>query len=77
MAPNPKSPGPQPGIQITESGSGLFTLTVSFAGRSFECGNYANRSEAARAGRLFVERKEQEEVGQRGRPRRKGATGPR
>ena len=58
-------------IQIDESGPQSFTLAVTFEGRRFECGNYISRAAAMQAGRLFVQRKEGEAQGRRGRPRKK------
>ena len=58
-------------IQIDETGPQRFTLTVMFDGQRFECGNYISRAAAMQAGRLFVQRKEGEAVGQRGRTRKK------
>jgi hypothetical protein len=46
-------------------------LAVTFDGQRFECGNYISRAAAMQAGRLFVQRKEGEAAGQRGRPRKK------
>ena len=62
---------PPAAIQVDESGPQTFTLTVTFDGQRFECGNYISRVAALQAGRLFVQRKEGEAVGQRSRPRRK------
>jgi len=58
-------------IQIDESGPQAFVLAVTFEGRRFECGSYISRAAAMQAGRLFVQRKEGEAQGRRGRPRRK------
>jgi hypothetical protein len=62
-------------IQIDEVGPQRFTLTVTFDGQRFECGNYISRAVAMQAGRLFVQRKEGEAVGQRARTRRKPGKG--
>ena len=43
--------------------------------RCAECGNYISRAAAMQAGRLFVQRKEGEAVGQRARTRRKPGKG--
>ena len=59
-------------IQIDETAPGSFKLTVFFDGQRFECGSYLNRAEAMKAGRLFVERKQNEAVSQKKRPRKKG-----
>ena len=58
-------------VHIEEVGPEKFELTVNFAGKRFECGTYLNRAAAAQAGRLFVERKQGEQVGQKKRPRKK------
>jgi hypothetical protein len=58
-------------IQIDEIGPQKFTLAVTFDGQRFDCGNYISRAAAMQAGRLFVQRKEGEAVGQRARTRRK------
>ncbi len=70
MANTPAAP-PSP-ILIENVGPQKFTLSVTFDGRRFECGNYLNRAAAMQAGRLFIQRKEGEAVGQRGKPRGKG-----
>lgn len=62
-------------IQVDETGPQTFTLTVTFDGQRFECGNYISRPAAMQAGRLFVERKEGEAAGQRARGRRKPGKG--
>lgn len=56
-------------IQVDEIGPQTFDLTVTFEGRRFECGRYISRAAAQQAGRLFLQRKEGEGVGQRRRPR--------
>ena len=58
-------------IQVTETGPQQFALVVTFDGRRFECGTYINRVAALQAGKLFVERKEGERIGQKKRPRKK------
>ena len=58
-------------IQVDETGPGQFKLTVIFDGQRFDCGNYVNRAEALKAGRLFVERKEGERLGRQKRPPKK------
>jgi hypothetical protein len=58
-------------IDIQELGPQKFALAVVFDQRRFECGTYISRAAAQQAGRLFVQRKEGEALGQRGRPRRK------
>jgi hypothetical protein len=63
------------GIQIDEIGPQKFTLVVTFDGQRFECGNYISRAAAMQAGRLFVQRKEGEAVGQRARTRKKPGKG--
>jgi hypothetical protein len=65
-------------IAVEDVGPQKFTLTVTFDGQRFECGTYISRAAAQQAGRLFVQRKEGEAVGQRRRPRQKpGKTGER
>ncbi|CAK0754141.1 conserved hypothetical protein [uncultured Gammaproteobacteria bacterium] len=58
-------------VEVNEIGSQNFILAVMFGGRRFECGSYISRAAALQAGRLFVQRKEAETVGQQGRSRRK------
>lgn len=58
-------------IHVDEIGPQKFTLAVTFEGQRFECGSYISRAAAQQAGRLFVQRKEAEADGQRGRPRKK------
>ena len=58
-------------IDIREVGPQKFELAVTYDGQRFECGNYLNRSAAQQAGRLFVARKEGEQVGRRKSPRKK------
>ena len=58
-------------IEIREVGAQNFELAVTFDGRRFACGNYLSRAAAQQAGRLFVARKESEQVGRRKSPRRK------
>ncbi|CAK0762038.1 UTP--glucose-1-phosphate uridylyltransferase [Azospirillaceae bacterium] len=58
-------------IDVQELEPQKFALTVTFGGQRFECGFYINRTAAMQAGRLFVQRKEGEAVGQKRRPRRK------
>ena len=58
-------------IQVDETGPQAFSLTVTFDGQRFACGSYLNRVAAMQAGRLFVQRKQAEAVGQRARPKRK------
>ena len=58
-------------IQVDETGPQKFALMVTFDGQRFECGNYISRAAAQQAGRLFVQRKEGEAVGQKRRPRGK------
>ena len=60
------------GAQIDEIGPQQFQLTVTFDGQRFDCGTYINRAEAMKAGRLFIERKAGEQIGQKKRPRKKG-----
>jgi hypothetical protein len=62
-------------IQIDETGSQQFTLVVTFNDQRFECGNYISRAAAMQAGKLFVQRKEGEAVGQRARTRKKSGRG--
>jgi hypothetical protein len=62
-------------IQIDEIGPQKFTLAVTFDGQRFDCGNYISRAAAMQAGRLFVQRKEGEMVGQRARTRKKPRKG--
>ncbi len=65
-------PAPAPAtIQVDETGPQKFSLTVTFEGQRFECGSYISRAAAQQAGRLFVQRKEGEAVGQKRRPRGK------
>jgi len=66
------SESPNPTITNTESAPGKFALVVTFDGQQFECGTYINRAEAMKAGKLYVERKEGERIGQKRRPRGKG-----
>ncbi|MEO5373413.1 MAG: hypothetical protein H7840_03945 [Alphaproteobacteria bacterium] len=61
-----------PLIQVEEAGPQRFTLAVTVAGQRFDCGVYISRGAAMQAGRLFVQRKENEAIAQRKRPRRKG-----
>ena len=58
-------------IRIDQAGPGKFVLTVLFEGRTFECGSYLTRVAALQAGRLFVERKEDEREGRKKRPKGK------
>ncbi len=58
-------------IEIREVGPQNFELAVTFDGQCFACGNYLNRAAAHQAGRLFVARKESEQIGRRKKPRRK------
>ncbi|EWY41250.1 hypothetical protein N825_31515 [Skermanella stibiiresistens SB22] len=62
-------------IQVDETGPQKFTLVVTFDGQRFDCGNYISRAAAMQAGRLFVQRKEGEAEGRRGRTRKKPAKG--
>ncbi len=61
-----------PSIQVDEIGPQKFALAVTFDGQRFECGTYINRVAALQAGKLFVTRKEGEQVGRLKRPRKKG-----
>ena len=65
------SPSPDSDIRIAETGPQAFSLTVAFGGQTFECGSYISRAAAQQAGRMFLQRKEREGVGQQRRPRRK------
>ena len=58
-------------VQIDETGPQQFTLTVTFEDQIFQCGTYINRAEAMKAGRLFVDRKQAEQVSHKKRPRKK------
>jgi hypothetical protein len=58
-------------IDIREIGPEKFELSVIFDGQRFTCGSYLNRSAAHQAGRLFVARKEGEQVGRKKSSRRK------
>ena len=64
-------PGPDSAIAVQELGPNSFALVVTVAGQRFECGSYLNRPAALQAGRLFVQRKAAESVGQKRRTRRK------
>lgn len=57
-------------IDVKEEAPGKFSLTVTYDGQRFECGNYLTRPAALQAGRLFVERKQGEEKGRKKRPRK-------
>lgn len=61
-----------PPIEVTETAPGQFALAVTFDGQRFQCGTYINRAEAMKAGKLFIERKEGEQIGRKKRPRGKG-----
>ena len=63
---------PDGSITIDETAPGSFSLAVTVDGRRFECGSYLSRAEAQKAGKLFLERKAAERVGQKSRPRRRG-----
>lgn len=54
-------------IVVDEIGAQKFTLTVTFDGQRFACGEYVSRPAAMQAGRLFVQRKEGEAGGRRAR----------
>jgi hypothetical protein len=58
-------------IQIDAIGAQKFALVVVFAGQRFECGTYISRAAAQQAGKLFVTRKEGEQVGRKKSPRKK------
>ncbi|MEI6559079.1 MAG: hypothetical protein WCO00_11805 [Rhodospirillaceae bacterium] len=67
-----KKPAAAPArIEVGETGPESFTLAVTVDGQRFECGRYLNRAAALQAGRLFVQRKEAEAVGQKRQPRAK------
>jgi UDP-N-acetylmuramyl pentapeptide synthase len=70
-SPTPRRSSMQATIDIREIGPEKFELFVTFEGQRFACGNYLNRAAAQQAGRLFVARKEGEQVGRRKTPRRK------
>jgi len=58
-------------IQIEECSPQKFSLVVIFSDQRFECGFYINRAEAMKAGKLFIDRKLNEQVSQKKRPRKK------
>jgi hypothetical protein len=58
-------------VQIQEIGPQKFALVVIFAGQRFECGNYISRAAAQQAGKLFIARKESEQVARMKAPRKK------
>ena len=60
-----------PSIQVEELSSQKFSLVVTFDGQRFDCGTYINRVAAMQAGKLFVQRKEGETLGQKKRPKKK------
>ncbi len=60
-----------PSIQIDENGPHTFLLTVTYDGQRYQCGTYINRAEAMKAGKLFVDRKDGERLGQKKRPKKK------
>ena len=62
---------PTTDIKIEELGVQKFALSVTFEGKPFDLGTYINRAEAMKAGRLFVDRKEGEKVGQKKHPKKK------
>ena len=62
---------PSAAIEIDETGPQKFSLAVTFDGQRFDCGTYISRAAAAQAGRLFVQRKEDEQIGRRKHPRKK------
>lgn len=59
-------------LDIEELGAQTFSLAVIFEGQRFDCGTYISRAAAMQAGRLFIDRKQGERLGQRKRPRKKG-----
>ena len=65
------SPLSAPQSQIAEIGPQKFTLVVTFCGQNFECGTYISRAAAQQAGKLFIARKEGEQIGRKKAPRRK------
>ncbi|MBI1209432.1 MAG: hypothetical protein GC191_19375 [Azospirillum sp.] len=62
---------PAAAIDVVETAPKAFALAVTVDGQRFDCGSYLSRAAALQAGRLFLQRKEGEAIGQRRRPRRK------
>ena len=66
---------PESEILVEEIGDQKFSLTVTFADQRFECGTYISRAGAMQAGRLFVTRKEGEQIGRQKRPHKNEVSG--